>query len=262
MTVRWTLLDSWVIARRQLTHWVMEPAQIALALIFPVIFIVLFGYVFGSGMQAPEGGDYIDFLVPGLFATVLAFGISETATGITVDKDRGVMDRFRSMPMAPSAVVVGRSAADLVGAVVGLGLMVACGLVVGWRWSDGPQAALAAFALLLWLRLALQWVGIFLGLVIRTAEGVAAMQGLLFPFTILTSTYVAPELMPGWLGAIAAWNPLSATVTATRELFGNPGWPPGSWPAEHALELALAWPLLITAVFLPLCVRRYRALSR
>ncbi len=255
-------LDAWIVARRTLTHWRMEPLQIVLAAVFPVIFIVLFGYVFGSGMTAPAGGDYLDFLIPGLFATVLAFGISETVTAMTLDADRGVMDRFRAMPMASSAIVAGRSLADMVNAVLGLGVMVLCGLAVGWSWTDGTGPALAAFGLLLWLRFALQWVGIWLGLLIRSAEGVAAMQGLLFPFTILTSTYVAPELMPGWLEVIAAWNPLSATVTAARELFGNPGWAPGSWPAEHALALAIAWPLAIVCVFAPLSVRRFRRLSR
>jgi len=262
MSLRWALADAWIITRRDLTHWVMEPVRVVWAVIFPIIFILLFGYVFGSGMTPPEGGDYIEFLIPGLFATTMAFSISETVTAMTVDKDKGVMDRFRSMPMAPSAIVVGRSLADMVNAVLGLVVMVLCALAVGWGWHDGLGDALAAFALLLWLRFALQWVGIYLGLLIRTPEGVAAMQGMLFPITILTSAYVAPELMPGWLGTLAEWNPISSTITATRDLFGNPGWPAESWVGEHALGLAAVWPLLIIAVFLPLSVRRFQRLSR
>ena len=262
MSLRWALADAWMITRRDLTHWVMEPSRIVWAVLFPILFILLFGYVFGSGMTPPEGGDYIEFLIPGLFATTMAFGIAETVTAMTVDKEKGVMDRFRSMPMAPSAIVVGRSLADMVNAVLGLVVMVVCALAVGWGWHDGLGGALAAFGLLLWLRFALQWVGIFLGLLIRTPEGVAAMQGLLFPVTILTSAFVAPELMPGWLGTIAEWNPLSSTVTAMRDLFGNAGWPAESWAAEHALALAAAWPALIVAVFLPLSVRRFQRLSR
>ena len=190
MTLRWALADAWVIARRDLTHWVMEPLRVVWAVVFPIVFILLFGYVFGSGMAPPEGGDYLDFLIPGLFVTTMAFSIAETVTAVTVDKDKGVMDRFRSMPMAPSAIVVGRSVADLVNALLALVVMVLCGLAVGWGWHEGLGSALAAFALLLLLRFALQWVGIYLGLLIRSPEGVAAMQGLLFPFTILASTYV------------------------------------------------------------------------
>ena len=262
MSLRWAIADAWVITRRDLTHWVMQPSRIVWAVLFPILFILLFGYVFGSGMTPPEGGDYVEFLIPGLFATTLAFGIAETVTAVTVDKDKGVMDRFRSMPMAPSAIVVGRSLADMVNSVLGLVVMVLCGLAVGWSWHDGLGDALAAVALLLWLRFALQWVGIYLGLLIRTPEGVAAMQGLLFPFSMLSSTFVAPELMPGWLGTVAEWNPLSSTVTAARERFGNPGWPAESWVAEHAVALAALWPLAILAVFLPLSVRRYQRLSR
>ena len=163
---------------------------------------------------------------------------------MTVDTEKGVMDRFRSMPMAPSAIVVGRSLADMVNArprarrdgrlrrsrSAGAGTT---GSAARWRRS----------ACCCWLRFAFQWVGIFLGLLDPDARRrVAAMQGLLFPVTMLTSAFVAPELMPGWLGTIAEWNPLSSTVTATRDLFGNPGWPAESWVAEHALALAVAWP--------------------
>jgi hypothetical protein len=140
--------------------------------------------------------------------------------------------------------------------------MMACGLVVGWRWHGSFGEVLLAVALLLWLRFAVLWVGIFLGLIIRSPGATAAVQTLLFPLTMVTNTFAAPDTMPAWLGTIAEWNPLSSTVYAIRELFGNPGWGGDSWVAQHAMMLAVAWPLLILAAFLPLSVRRYRLLSR
>jgi ABC-2 type transport system permease protein len=192
----------------------------------------------------------------------MMFGIGETATGVATDAAKGVTDRFRSMPMSQAGVVAGRSLADMVNALAGIVLLVACGLAVGWRWHGGLGQALAAVGLLLLLRFAFIWVGIWLGLVLPSPEAVAAMYGLLFPVTMIANTFVAPELMPGWLGAIADWNPLSATVSATRELFGNPGLGGGSWIARHALPMAVVWPLALVAVFLPLSVRQYRRLSR
>jgi ABC-2 type transport system permease protein len=181
---------------------------------------------------------------------------------VTTDADKGITDRFRSMPMAPSAVVVGRSAADLLYSTLGLAVLVACGLVVGWRWHAGAGNALLAVGLLLWLRFAVLWVGIYLGLLVRSPAATAAVQTLLFPFTMVTNTFAAPETMPPWLGAVAAWNPLSSTVSATRELFGNPGWGGDTWIAQHATLMAVVWPLVLVAVFLPLAVRTYRNLSR
>ena len=200
--------------------------------------------------------------MPGMFAMTMMFGIGETATGVATDAAKGVTDRFRSLPMSQVGVVAGRSLADMVNAAHGIALLVGCGLAVGWRWHGGLGRALAAVGLLLLLRFAFSWVGIWLGLALPSPEAVAAMYGLLFPVTMIANTFVAPELMPGWLGVIADWNPLSATVTGTRELFGNPGSGGGSWVAEHALGMAVAWPAALVAVFLPLSVRQYRHLSR
>jgi ABC-type multidrug transport system permease subunit len=163
--------------------------------------------------------------------------------------------------MAPSAVLLGRSAADLLNSALGLAVLILCGLVVGWRVHGSVGAALAAVGLLLLFRFALLWLGVYLGLVVRGPEAVQAVQILIWPIAFLSNVFVAPETMPGWLGAIAAWNPLSATAAATRDLFGNPGWGATSWPATHALELAIVWPLLIVGIFAPLAVRRYRRLS-
>jgi ABC-2 type transport system permease protein len=216
------LTDAGTVAWRDLIHWRRDPARIWGSLLYTVISVLLFGYVFGSAMSVPGGGNYREFLMPGMFAMTMMFGIGETATGVATDAAKGVTDRFRSMPMSQVGVVAGRSLADMVNALAGIVLLVACGLAVGWRWHGGLGQALAAVGLLLLLRFAFIWVGIYLGLVLPSPEAVAAMYGLLFPVTMIANTFVAPELMPGWLGAIADWNPLSATVTASRELFGTP----------------------------------------
>jgi ABC-2 type transport system permease protein len=259
--VIWTLRDSWAITRRDLTHYATQPVMILAELIYPITFVLLFAYVFGSAMTVPGGGDYQEFLMPGMFVQTMAFGIGGTMAAVSADVEKGITDRFRAMPMARAAVVGGRSLADMLSSVVSLAIMLACGLAVGWSFHAGALDALAAVGLLLLLRFAFLWVGIVLGLMIRGPESIAAVWSLLFPLTMITSAFVAPELMPDWLGFLAEWNPLSATVTATRELFGNPVAGGGSWVAEHALLMAIAWPVVLVAIFLPLAVRRYSSLS-
>jgi ABC-type multidrug transport system permease subunit len=258
----WGASDTWTIARRDLLQWIVEPWRIFAELLFPAMFVLLFGYVFGSGMVVPGGGDYIEFLMPGLFVMTMAFGIGNTMTVVATDVERGVMDRFRSLPMSRTAVVAGRCTADMLNSVAGLAITVVCGLVVGWAWHEGAMNAAAAFGLLLLLRVACLWLGIYLGLMVGSPEAAGAVWGLLFPFTMITSAFVAPELMPGWLGTIAEWNPLSSTVTATRELFGNVGGTSDSWIAAHALLMAVVWPVVLSAIFFPLSVRRFQRLSR
>lgn len=258
---RWALLDSRTIAVRALLHWSQKPAPLVIGLLFPVLLLLMFGYLFGGGMVVPGGGDYIDFLVPGVLAMTMVFGLEATAIAVTTDAAKGVTERFRSLPMAPSAVVVGRSAADMLNSLAGLAVMLAAGLLVGWRWHEGAGDALAALALLLLLRLAFVWVGIYLGLLLKDPQAVVAVQILVWPFGFLSNAFVSPETMPGWLGFLAEWNPLSSTVAAARELFGNPGWGGDSWIAQHAIEMAVVWPLLLIAVFLPLSVRAYRRLG-
>jgi len=192
----------------------------------------------------------------------MAFGIGETMSAISVDAERGVTDRFLSMPMASSAVVLGRSFTDMLYSTVGLAVMIGAGLALGWRWHGGLAATMAAFGLLMLLRFAMLWVGIFLGLIVPGPSAVNAVWTVLFPLTMVTSAFAPPETMPAWLGLIAEWNPLSATIYATRDLFGNPGIGGASFVSEYAMLLAVAWPLVIIGIFLPLSVRRYRRLSR
>jgi ABC-2 type transport system permease protein len=256
--LRWAVADGWTLTRRALTHWARQPAQVVIGLLFPVMTVLMFGYLFGGQMRVPGGGGYREFLLPGMYALTMVFGLETTFASVSGDAAKGVTDRFRSLPMASSAVVTGRAAADLLNSALGLLVMIACGLAVGWRWHEGPERALLAVGLLLLLRFALLWVGIYLGLVAGSPELLVAVQILVWPVGFLSDIFAAPSTMPGWLGTLAEWNPLSATVSAVRELFGNPGHGGGSWAARHASPLAVLWPLLITAVFLPLSVRRFR----
>ncbi|WP_433337226.1 ABC transporter permease [Spirillospora sp. CA-294931] len=260
--LRWAVADGWTITLRALAHWARQPDQVVIGLMFPVLMVLMMGYLFGGQMQVPGGGGYREFIMPGMFAMTMIFGIEATFTAVAADATKGVTDRFRSMPMAPSAVVAGRGAADMLHSAAGLAIMVVCGLLVGWRWHEGPAKALAAVGLLLLLRFAVLWMGVYLGLVANGPESVMAVQTLVWPFSFLSSALVAPSTMPDWLGAAAEWNPMSATVTACRDLFGDPSTSSGSWAAEHSLLLAIVWPLLIVAVFFPLSVRRYQTMNR
>jgi ABC-2 type transport system permease protein len=258
----WALADAWTITRRDLQHWRLQPGPVILAWIFPVMIVLMFGLLFGGAINVPEGGAYFEFLMPGMFAMTMLFGLETTMIAVTTDAARGVTDRFRSLPMSASAVVLGRCLADMLNSIVGLAIMIGAGLLLGWRWHDGLDTALVAVGLLLLLRFALLWVGIFLGLIAKGPEAVASIQILVWPFSFLSNVFVDPSTMPSWLGVIARWNPLSATASATRELFMNPGWQAESWASENALLLAIVWPALLIAIFLLLSVRKYRRLSR
>jgi ABC-2 type transport system permease protein len=247
-------------ARRILLHWRQRPGSIAAGLLFPVLMVLMFGYLFGGAMAVPDGA-YMDFLIPGMLAMTMLFGLDAMVVAVTTDAARGVTERIRAMPVSGVAVLTGRAWADLLNAVVGLGVMVVTGLVVGWR-PHGLAPALAAFGLLLWLRFAIVWIGIYLGLLLKTPEAAVSVQVLVWPVGFLSSAFVSPDTMPAWLGAIATWNPLSATATAVRDLFGNPTWAAQNWAADHSVLLALLWPAALTVLFLPLAYRRYRLLGR
>lgn len=257
------LRDSWAMTRRNLSHVIRSPEEIAIYFSLPIMFVLVFGYVFGSGMVVPDEGNYREFLLPGVFAMTMLYGMGATGTAIAFDVNRGVVDRFRSMPVTRSALVVGRSGADLVRALLEMTALVVCGLLVGWQWHRGIGNALLAVGLLLMLRVAITWIGIYLGLAVPNPDTVGVIVfPLAFPLTAVSNVFVAPELLPEWLGTIAEWNPLSATVAASRELFGNPGLGGDSWIAQHSILMAIGWPILLTAIFAPLAIRRYQRLSR
>ncbi|GGT22360.1 MULTISPECIES: ABC transporter permease [Streptomyces] len=257
----WAAADSWTMTRRELMHWGREPAQVAVGLVFPVMMMLMFGFLIGGGRGVD--GDFTAYLVPGMLAMTMAFGLEATMLAVTQDLGKGVIDRFRSLPMASGAVLVGRSIADMLQSAVGLAVMITVGYAMGWRWHHGTAAFLAAVGLLLLLRFAMLWVGIHLGLVAGKPELVQAVQILVWPVGFLSNAIAAPGSMPAWLGAVVEWNPLSATATAVRGLVGSPGGTGGgSWAAEHAELLAVAWPVALITVFFPLAVKRFRGLSR
>ncbi|EPH43321.1 putative Daunorubicin/doxorubicin resistance ABC transporter permease protein DrrB [Streptomyces aurantiacus JA 4570] len=259
----WALADTLNITRRYLTHFRRQPVTIAWQLGFPIISVLLYGFVFGEAMKTPGNeGDYKQFLMPGMFVMTMAFGFMNTAMGVVTDASKGVIDRFRSMPMAPSAVSAGRGLSDLIVACAELTILALTALAIGWRPENGVLNAAGAFALLLLLRFSLIWVGVWLGLVVPTPEAAGGLYAVAFPLTMISSVFVAPSLMPDWLGPIAAWNPVSSTGTAARELFGNPGAGGSGWIEQNAVLMAVVWPLVVTAVFLPLAVRRFKRLSR
>lgn len=258
--IGWALTDSWTMTRRELAHWARQPVQVLVGLVFPVMLLLMFTYLVGGGRGV--AGDPTEFLVPGMLALTMAFGLESTMLAVTQDLGKGVIDRFRSMPMVPGAVLIGRSTADMLQSTAALAVMTGVGYAVGWRWHNGAAAALGAVGLLLLLRFAMLWVGILLAMVAGRPEMVSAVQILVWPVGFLSNVFATPESMPGWLGAVVEWNPMSATATAVRELFGNPGGATGSWAAEHAQLLAVLWPVAIVAVFFPLAVVKFARLSR
>ncbi|GAB3647759.1 ABC transporter permease [Glycomyces tarimensis] len=263
--VKWTVHDYRTIVGQEFAHMARQPANFAWQLGFPIVMVLLFVYVFGSAMDVTGQGagvDYVAYAMPGMFALTMAFGFTNTAWAVAEMKEKGFIDRVRSMPMASSAVVVGRNIADTIHAGVDLAILALIALAIGWR-SDGTfWETLAAFGVLLWLRFSLIWVGVWLGLLVKGVEQAGNLFAIAFPFAMVSSVFTPPELMPNWMGAIAAWNPVSATATSIRELFGNPVAVGGSWPEQHALAAALIWPVIITLIFLPLAVRRFRNLGR
>jgi ABC-2 type transport system permease protein len=259
--VRWTFIEAGVLLRRNLIRWTRVPLQMAYSLLWPIEMVVLIGFVFGGALAVTGVADYREYLMPGLFGQTMLFGIVATLMTVANDTAKGVTDRFRSMPISRTSMVLGRCLTGMFHSVLELLILIICGLVIGWRWHHGLPAALAGVGILLLLRFSLVWVGIYLGLVI-SVEAAGASFIVLYPISLLANTFVSPEQMPSWLGVIADWNPLSATTGAASRLFGNPGRATDSWPAMHNLVLAIGWPILITAIFLPLAVRRWRNLSQ
>lgn len=252
--------DLLTVVRRELWLWRYQPGVVLTNLLFPVLITLMFGGLFGGALTGTQG-SYYDLLIPGMLVMTVLFGLESTMIAVATDAGRGLMDRFRSLPIASWVIVGGRCVADLLSSVIGMGVLAAVGLLLGWRPDGSPPAAVAAAGLLCLLRFSLLWLGIFLGLVVKGPEGAVPVQILVWPLGFASSVFVDPATMPSWLAAIAQWNPLSATANAVRELFGTAASGDGSWSVQHSALLAVCWPVAISAVFLPLAVRRFRRLS-
>ncbi|GAA2593152.1 ABC transporter permease [Actinomadura fulvescens] len=263
--LRWSVSDGLTLVGRELSRLRQEPGELVVALIFPAVMVVLFGYVFGSAIKVPGGGDYREYLMPGLFAMVTFSSMMAVTLKVATDVSRGVMDRFRSMPMARSAVPFGQTGADtLLGGVLGLGIMAVAGLVVGWQPHRGVVPTAQAFLLLMLLRYAVSWVGCYLGMVVRNEQTADQLVPLFLPFTMVSNSFVPTSGMPAWLRTLADWNPVSALTAACRELFGNPGVPAAdaAWPIAHPVTATLLWSAVLLVVFVPLTVRTYQRKGR
>lgn len=259
--VRGAFHDGLVVTRRNITKMRRVPDIIVFAAVQPVMFVLLFAYVFGSAIDVP-GVGYREFLIAGVFTQTVAFGSANTCIGLADDLQKGIVERFRSLPMSRAAVLIGRTNADLLSNVMVTVLLTICGLLVGWRIRTSPGEALAGFALLLLFAYAMSWVSALVGLSVKSVE-VAQSAGFiwLFPLTFVSNAFVPLDNMPRVLREVATWNPITAVTTALRTLFGNNNEsirPLTSWPDRHAVPLSFGWCALILVVFVPLAVRRYR----
>ncbi|MEU6854428.1 ABC transporter permease [Actinacidiphila alni] len=256
--------DSLVVAKRNLLRMMRIPEVVIFGLVQPIMFVVLFSYVFGGSVSVGgslSASDYREFLMGGIFAQTVTFATAGAGAGIADDMNKGLIDRFRSLPMARGAVLTGRTLADSVQTALTVVVLAVVGLLVGWRVHNGIPKMLGAFALLLLLGYAFSWIGALIGLSVRTPEA-ATSGGLvwLFPVTFVSNAFVDSSNLPGWLQPVADWNPFSATVQACRVLFGNPGVSPsGAWPMEHPVWASLAWSVVIIVVFRTWAVSKYRS---
>jgi len=258
------ITDALLIGWRNLKRIPRIPELAIFAILQSIMFVVLFAYVFGGAIPLPGGGSYREYLMPGIFVQTLAFASITTAIAFADDMTKGIIDRFRSLPMARSAVLSGRTFADVLYTLGILVVLMLSGLVVGWRVHSSVGDFLLAVALMVFFTYAMAWVGVFLGLVAPTVETVQQLGFLIiFPLTFLSNAFVPTATLPAVLQPIAEWNPISALTQATRQLFGNPSpYPSGSFPSEHPYLLSILWTVAILLVFVPLGIRRYRAIDR
>lgn len=253
--------DAAVVAKRNVIKIKRVPEVLVFVLLSPIMFVLLFAYVFGGSINIP-GGSYREFLIAGIFAQTVVFGATFTGVGIAEDIQKGIIDRFRSLPMSQAAVLVGRTASDVVYNVLSLLIMGSTGLVVGWRMRGSFWEGLAGFALLLTFSYAFSWIMALVGLVVPSVEVVNnASFMVIFPLTFIANTFVPVENLPTVLRVFAEWNPISALTQAVRDLFGNIplGAPePTVWPLQHPVIYTLIWAVIIITVFAPLATLRYR----
>ena len=254
--------DTYIITRRQLQLLTRVPEVLIFSTIQPIMFVLLFRYVFGGSIQTGQPGGYVQLLMPGIFVQTVAFTLAGTASGLAEDMKKGLIDRFRSLPISQSALVVGRTLGDSLLNIVVLTAMGLTGLLVGWRPSSGIGHVLLGFLFLLGFGYALSWIGAFVGLSAKDFRVVQNVSFLVtFPLTFLSKAFAPTTGMPRALQYFAEWNPVSTMVAACRELFGLEnqfGATAGSFPSEHPLVTSLFYMVLIMAIFVPLSLRKYR----
>ncbi|MEP6814466.1 MAG: ABC transporter permease [Marmoricola sp.] len=263
------ILDGLVVAKRNLIKIKRVPDLLVFTTLSPIMFVLLFAYVFGGAIDRSGGGEaYREFLIAGIFAQTVVFGATITGAGIADDIQKGIIDRFRTLPMAPSAVLFGRTLSDVVNNVIVLVVMSVTGLLVGWRIRGSFLDAAVGYVLLLVFAYAISWIMAWVGLLVPSPEVVNnASFIIIFPLTFVANTFVQLSTLPGPLRAFAEWNPISAVTQAARDRFGNVA--PGgaidtpSWALQHPEVYTLVWAVAVLAVFVPLANRQYqRSTSR
>ncbi|MFL5844423.1 MAG: ABC transporter permease [Solirubrobacteraceae bacterium] len=254
--------DTWVIARRGLIHLKRQPEMLADATIQPIMFVLLFAFVFGGAIDVPGGGSYREFLMGGIFAQTIVFGAFGVAIALAYDRTNGAIDRFHSLPITRSAVLAGHAVASWIKALMPIVLMSAAGFAVGWRIHAGIGGILAGYGLMIAFSFAIIWVGVLLGSILGTPEGVQGIAFIaIFPLTFVASTFVPTSTLPSGLREVAEWNPVSALANALRNLFENPGGVPpesGPWSLQHPVAYTLIWIVVILGVAAPVAVRAYQ----
>jgi ABC-2 type transport system permease protein len=258
--------DALIITKRQILQLTRVPELLIFSTIQPVMFVLLFRYVFGGSIATDQPGGYVQLLMPGIFVQTVAFTLAGTAVGLSSDMQKGLIDRFRSLPIARSAVVFGRTLGDAALNVVVLLVMGLAGYLVGWRPSSGIFMITLGFLFLFVFGYAMSWIGVLIGLSVkeeRVAQNVTFIA--VFPLTFLSNAFAPTTGMPKYLQYFAEWNPVSTMVAGCRQLFGLKnefGATAGSFPSEHPLEMSLIYMVLLMAVFIPLSIRKYNNTSK
>jgi ABC-2 type transport system permease protein len=257
--------DTLIITQRQLRLLTRVPEVLIFSTIQPVMFVLLFRYVFGGSIDTGQPGGYVQLLMPGIFVQTVAFTLAGTASGLAEDMKKGLIDRFRSLPISQSALVIGRTLGDSLLNIVVLAVMGIAGYIVGWRPSSGALSVAIGFLFLLFFGYALSWVGIYVGLSASDARVVQNVSFLVtFPLTFLSNAFAPTTGMPRALQYFAEWNPVSTMVAACRELFGLEnqfGATAGSFPSENPLLTSFIYMIIIMAIFIPISVRKYQRAS-
>ncbi len=259
------LTDGWVVAKRNLIKIKRVPEILVFVLISPIMFVLLFAFVFGGAIDVGGEVSYREFLIGGIFAQTVVFGATFTGIGLAEDMQKGIIDRFRSLPMSQAAVLVGRTTSDVVYNVLSLIIMALTGLLIGWRIREGMVDALLGFGLLLLFAYAISWVMAWVGLMVPSVDVIQnASFIVIMPLTFVSNAFVPLESFSSGLRVFVEWNPVSALTQAVRELFGNtdPRIPaPDVWSLQHPALYTVLWVGLILLVFIPLSVRQYARAS-
>ncbi len=255
--------DGWTVTKRNLIKLKRSPDMLVFAVLQPIMFVLLFSQIYGGSIQV-EGSDYTQYLMAGIFAQTVIFGSTFSGSAMAQDLKDGIIDRFRTLPMSSSAVLVGRTNSDLVLNTLSVVIMMGSGFLVGWRVNTSLSEAAAGIGLLLLFSYAFSWVMALLGMSVKSPEVINnASFMILFPITFISNAFVLSSTLPGPLEAFANWNPVSALVQAVRELFGNTGSVPvpDAWPMQNAVLTVLVGTILMLVIFVPLCIRKFASIS-